>query len=397
MFRELFEYPFFSFLFIGLFLTAFNVRAITLSEAVNEQLAYVSVPCDTLLGGDDFSVLTGELASVICSRAFPLGGAPQNTEGSAASLSSLSSSSMTGLKGKEQAQEVQLGAKWTMFLTGESEVLNSDGSYSEDGYESNAARMVIGATYAQSTQTDFGIAFTIQKHKGDYDQGGDFETESGGIRALVSHYISSQLFFQATAGFDKVSSMRSRLAIFEEYAGAGLLFSASGEAKSDFDYDQTELSFLVGYNYSYGSITLVPTAGITWLESDYGTFSETGSSGLELTFHDDKVDSLQSRIGVQATMAVSTGFGVVIPQLDATWIHENEHDSRQVNVSFTQDTRAKRFYYDTQALDSNFIELGAGAVFVFSAGKQMFIRAQSILKHDYYDNYVVSAGLNIEL
>ena len=370
-------------------------QAVTLSEAVNAQLETVSLPCDRLLGTDTITVLTGELAD-ICSRAVPFGSTPQNTAGSGANLSSLSSST-TEMMGREEREEVQIGPRWTLFFTGESEVLNRDSTYSEDGFDSNAARLLAGASYAMNPRTNLGLAINLQKHDGEYNHGGDFKADSKGARALASHYFSEQLFIQAVAGYDSVSSQRSRPALFEEYFNGGLVFSREGKPDSDFNYGQTEFSLLAGYNMALGKVTLTPQLGVTRLDIDYGTYSETGNSGLELTFHDDQFKSLQSKLGVQTTLAISTGFGVVLPQLDINWIKEYENESRRVNVSFTQDTRAKQFYYDTEALDDSFFEVGLGAVFVLPGGNQIFIWGQSLLGHELYDSYVLSAGLSIEL
>lgn len=381
----------------GLLLTAsYNVNALTLNDAVNAQLATVTLPCDRLLGADPATVLTGGLLT-LCGRTVPFGSTPQSTGGGAANLSSLSSTAMTVMQEGQAHEEMQIGAKWTLFVTAENETLNRDVTNIEDGFDSDAVRLIAGGTYVLNPKTDLGFALNTQRHEGDYTNGGNFKTTTTGIRLMGSMHISDQLFLQTLAGYDSVSSQRTRAATFDERFNGGLVFLRQGTPSSDFDYTQTELSVLAGYNYMKGSFTLTPQLGLTWLDINYGTFREAGSSGLELTFHDDKRQSLQSAVGLQTTMAISTGFGVVIPQLDLRWKHEFADDARQVNVSFTQDSRAKQFSYDTEAGDRNYFELGAGIGFVFSQGKQAFVRIQTLLSHDYYDNYLVTAGLNIEL
>jgi len=373
-----------------------DARALTLNEAVNAQLETISLPCDRLLGSDPATVLSGGLAD-ICARAVPFGSTPQAAGGSAANLSTLSSSSMTAMQEGQVREETQIGSQWTLFFTAEGESLDRDVTEGEDGFDSTALRLVAGAIYAPTTSTDIGFAFTRQRHDGDYVNGGNFEADTNGLRVLATSYLTDQLFLQAMAGYDWVSSQRARAATFEEYFNGGLVFSREGEPYSDFEYNQTEVSLLAGYNYARGNMTLTPQLGVTWLNTDYGTYSEAGNSGLELTFHDDQRESLQSSLGLQAAMAISTGFGVAIPQLDVYWKHEFEDKSRRVNVSFTQDTRAQQFSYDTEAGDSNFAEVGAGLAFVFSQGNQAFIRVQTLLEHEFYESYIISAGLNIAL
>jgi uncharacterized protein YhjY with autotransporter beta-barrel domain len=386
-----------SFTAVLLLATPWSLSALTLNEAVNAELDTIgSAPCERLLGTDPVTVLSGNLAT-ICSRAVPLGNAPQSSATGAATLSSMSSSAAAQTQDQELREETQLGSQWTLFLTAEFEQLDRDVTDAADGFDSNAARLLAGTTYALNPNANMGLAFTTQRHSGDYTNGGDFEANTNGIRLLASWYVSDRAFLQANAGYDKVSSERSRAAAFEEYQNGGLIFFQEGQPISDFDYNQTELSLVAGYEYSWQSVTLTPQLGITWLNIDYGTYSETDDSGLALTYHDDERESLQSALGLQATMAIGAGFGVVIPQLDLHWIHEYEDKSREVNVSFTQDTRSAQFAYDTEAGDRNFFELGAGASFVFSHGNQAFVRLQTLLGHEFYDNYIVAAGVNIEL
>jgi uncharacterized protein YhjY with autotransporter beta-barrel domain len=381
----------------GLLLAAsysYDAYALTLSEAVNAQLETISLPCQRLLGSDPVSVLTGGLAD-ICARVVPFGSTPQSTGGSAANLSTLSSSSNISMQDGQILEETQIGSQWTLFVTAEGETLDRDVTEGEDGFDSNALRLLLGGTYSPSAKTDIGFAFTTQRHDGDYTNGGNFEADSNGARVLATSYMTDQLFMQVMAGYDWVSSERARAATFEEYFNGGLVYSAEGQPFSDFDYNQTEVSVLAGFNYARGNTTLTPQLGITWLNIDYGTYSESGDSGLELTFHDDERESLQSTVGLQAAMAISSDFGVTIPQLDVHWKHEFADKSRKVNVSFTQDTRAQQFSYDTEAGDRNYVEAGAGVAFVFSQGNQAFIRIQTLLEHDFYESYLLSAGLNI--
>lgn len=97
------------------------------------------------------------------------------------------------------------------------------------------------------------------------------------------------------------------------------------------------------------------------------------------------------------TNAISTHFGVVLPQFDLRWKHEFADKSRQVNVSFVQDTRNKIFTYDTEAADPDFFEISAGASFVFAKGAQTFFRVQSVLGQQYYQSTSINLGVNIRL
>jgi len=380
------------------FISTFTAHALTLSEAVDQQLKTISVPCDNFLASG--GVPTGTLANDICGRVFPAGSTASSSTDSTVNLDSLSSNIKASNQQQVVHEETQLAPQWTMFATGELERLNRDTTTAEDGYKSNAFRLLGGVTHFLNNQTNVGLALTMQLHKGDYDNGGDFNAKTVGIRAFASHQISEALFIQATAGYDRINSQRKRVATFDELYSSGVSdtrFIATGTPKSDFYYNQTEFSILSGYQYESGEFTLTPQLGINWRNINYGTFSESGESGLELTFHDDYRRSLQGVVGIQATINHSTSYGVLIPELDVSWIREYADKSRTVHVSFTQDLAAKQFSFDTEAGDRNYAEVAAGLSMVLPHGRQLFIRAQTQINRNHYDSRTVNLGFNMEL
>lgn len=282
-------------------------------------------------------------------------------------------------------------------MTADFGTLNRDYTIQEDGYKSHLLNILAGSTYAINAHNTLGLALTLQQHTGDYLSGGDFKDTATGMRIIESYHPTDNFFMQAVAGYDSVSSQRNRAAEFTELSSGSVIFSQSGTPYADYKYNQTELALMAGYNYSAGSFTLTPQLGLTWLNADYGTYSEAGSSGLELTIHNDKRESLQSSLGILGSNTISTSFGVMIPQFEVRWKHEFADKSRQVDVSFVGDTRGIIFSYDTQATDRNFFEVGAGLGFVYAKGVQSFIRIQTIVGQQYYHGTTATLGLNMEL
>ena len=378
---------------ILLFLFTNTVHALTLSEAVNAQLESISVPCENFLnaGGE----APGGLA-VICSRFAPANSPTQASTGSSANLSALSSTTEIN-KHQQLHEETQLAPQWTLFITGEKQTLNHDVTAAEDGYNSTALRLLGGVTYAWDAKTNFGLAVSRQSHKGDYNSGGDFDAQAKGMRITGSRQLTDAWFIQAAAGYDWVGTQRSRSARFEEYLSGILSLSAQGTPSADFNYHQSEVALLTGYEFVFNNISVLPQLGLTWLNIDYGKYSETGNSGLELTYYNDKRQSIQSSIGVQATMTHGTAYGVLIPELAFHLINEYADKSREVHVSFTHDSAATQFSFDTEAGDRSYAEVAAGLSMVLAHGKQLFIRAQTQINHDHYNSRTLNLGINLEL
>jgi outer membrane autotransporter protein len=85
---------------------------------------------------------------------------------------------------------------------------------------------------------------------------------------------------------------------------------------------------LTGYDHPVGMFTIGPRAGINWTNTHVNDYSENGSTGLELKYDDQYANSLQSILGLQAQAAVSTTMGVLVPQVNADYIHEFANSQR---------------------------------------------------------------------
>ncbi len=384
------------------------VSAQSLNEAIYEQLEFgAELACTELTAGysdPDNIRFTGGLAD-ICGTAFPSGGVGgSSAEGGSATPSISTPNIMKKVTSTADSDHennpnyVGLTKNWGLFFTAEAETLDRDATELEGGYDSNRHRFIFGSTYRFSTKSAVSLAIDLNEHEGDYDNGdGEFDTSSQGLRLLGSFRPTNNTFINILAGYDDISTERTRTSSLS-YLEVGIpIASYSGAPTADYDYNQYAISIDGGYDFQTGKYTFTPTVGLSWSNIDYGTYSEAGNSGFELTYYDVEDESLQSTIGLITTTSFGTSFGAINPQLGIVWHHEFEDDQDRTEVSFTGDTFNKRFSYETDAPDSDFFNLSVGAVLLFKNGLQGFVNVQTLLGHEYYDNTIASLGLRYEL
>ena len=152
---------------------------------------------------------------------------------------------------------------------------------------------------------------------------------------------------------------------------------------------------LVAYDLPIANVTISPFAAADWRHTQFNTFSETGSSGLELKFHRDKITLLQSNLGVRASVAWRVGSWTFVPLASGSWKHEFENDQRNVEVSFVDDSRSKRFTYQTNAPDRNWGEINAGLIAVLPNGIQASANYRTIVGNSLFDSRAVMASLRV--
>ena len=98
--------------------------------------------------------------------------------------------------------------------------------------------------------------------------------------------------------------------------GTGVSADIVRTATSSTTADTTQ--FAVGGSYhglSTGNFVVTPTAEISYYKSEIDAFVETGALGVDLEFQAQEVESIQARIGANASLTYSTDFGIVAPFL----------------------------------------------------------------------------------
>jgi outer membrane autotransporter protein len=112
--------------------------------------------------------------------------------------------------------------------------------------------------------------------------------------------------------------------------------------------------------------TIGPRAGLNYVYNDQEDYNESGGNGLALSYSGLNQSSLQTTLGAVATMPISTGFGVVQPQIGVSWVHEFLNDSRNVQAEYRDSPNPAAtgftFKREQPARDWAVIDLGVSVV-----------------------------------
>jgi outer membrane autotransporter protein len=257
-----------------------------------------------------------------------------------------------------------------------------------------------------------GAMFTYLRNDGDFDAGGDFDTDSQGITLYASFVPSPATFFDLSAGFARKDHGVNRRANFVEFDNGGNTNTFDGIVNSDTDGEEISVGGSFGYDRSKGSFTYGPRFSLNWIQTRIDGYSEAGggagtvpvggirgAAGLALVYAEQEVDSLQSVVGFQGSVASSKGFGVLVFQSNADYVHEFSNSQRFVNVRFVQDFRPdpQTFRFQTERPVRDFFNVGVSLVAVFPNGVQTFVNLEAMIGNEQFDNYAATLGVRFEL
>lgn len=286
------------------------------------------------------------------------------------------------------------------FGSGVVEALNRNVSTFQDGYLSTNVGFTAGADYRLSRQIVAGGAFSYSNQNGSFTNGGSFSTNGYSVTMFGSYAPTDKTFAQVSGGFTHNDhSVDRAINVFIAGVAGGPDRVARGFASSDTTSDVFSLNVLTGYDQPVGMFTVGPRIGLNYTNTHIHDYTEQGNTGVELKLNDQWVNSLQSTLGVQGQAAISTGFGVLVPQVNADYIHEFANSQRFLTARFAYDVRATPtfFTFQNEVPVRNYFNLGAGLQAVLPNGLQPFVNFRAMVGNNQFDNYAGTFGLRVEM
>ena len=292
------------------------------------------------------------------------------------------------------------------FSSGLVESLNRDVTTFQDGYKSNILGITAGADYRFSKKLLAGLALSYSNADGDFRSGGNFSTNSYGGTLFAAYLPTDRTFMQVTGGYTRNKYLVARTASARVADDTRLptpdpvINDVSGIASSNSHGNVFNLGLMTGYDHPISRFTIGPRVGVNYSNTKIGDYGETGGTGVELKYDDQWINSLQSVLGVQGSAAFSTGLGVLVPQLNADYIHEFSNSQRFINVQFAQDFRganATKFRFQNDVPVRNYFNLGTGLMMVLPNGWQPYVNFRAMVGNEQFNNYAGMFGLRIEL
>jgi uncharacterized protein YhjY with autotransporter beta-barrel domain len=286
------------------------------------------------------------------------------------------------------------------FASGLVEALNRDITTFQDGYKSMILGFSAGMDYRFSKNVVAGLVGNFSNTDGEFSGGGTFSTNSYGGLAFASILPTDKTFIQMTAGYNRNDYSISRLATaLVTSTAVGDDRTVNSFASSNSNGDVLNLGALAGYDHPIGRFVIGPRAGVNYSKTHVGSYAENGGGGIGLQYNDQNIHSLQSTLGIQGSTAFSTGIGVLVPQVNADYIHEFANSQRYIGVQFTEDQRANptQFAFQNEVPVRDYFNLATGLVAILRNGWQPFVNFRAMVGNNQFDNYAGTFGLRIEL
>ena len=299
---------------------------------------------------------------------------------------------------------------WSLFANVEGEWFEQDRpAYSnERGFDGDRFRATIGTDYRIGMSSHVGLMVHYEGYSSKFDKelpgvnfipqanAGSIKSETIAFTAFMSHTFGENLLLDASAGYGWTDNEFRRNAVFQPSSRTLLVnVNTLGKADGDMLYASAGL----GYDAYAGALAFGPYVRGRYVRTTIDAYQEAdlSNSALNLNVSKQKATSLTSVVGARASYAISTSFGVVLPQVRFEFEHEYKDDPRVTLTSFVNDPRGTEFFaIINDAPDRNYFNAGAGLVFVLPNGVMPFVDYEALLGYRNFDRHRVTAGIRFE-
>jgi len=291
---------------------------------------------------------------------------------------------LSGYYGGAANSDLFTGNRFSVFLSGSSVDGSQDNTDFETGYDLTTDHYTLGADMQLNAEWLLGVAYGTTDTELNYSS--DFQDYSNNDS---DHYLLYSSWYRRNFAVDMTLGYSSG-----EFETRRQLPDAEAIGKTD--NDMVYLSAAGAYDFSQGSWTYGPLAGLDYLNGDIDAFAEQGESVWNAQYDNQEVKSLIYTLGAQASYAHSFSWGVVLPFGKAVWRYELE-DDRDLIVGRFAINPSEDFTIIPDEPDASWYEVSAGLSVIFAHGISAFISYEEVLHYEDTDLYTVSAGARIEL
>lgn len=279
---------------------------------------------------------------------------------------------------------------FSLFASADYQNFDKDTTRFETGFDRDTVGGTVGADYLFSNGLVLGTAVSYAHEDGSYEGGGGFDHDAYGILVYGSVVPITNMFVDVVAGYTRKDYSFDRRASFSVPG-----FSVTGSTRGATDGNEFRIGVNTGYDFLLDRFTFGPRVGVNYRETTIAGYRESGRTGLELSYDNQNIQSLTTTVGLFGSAALSTGFGVIVPQATVEYVHEFLDDQRSVGFRLVQDLNQNRLLFQTDPPDRDYFNLGVGVSMVLANGLQPFLNFRELVGYNNRHSHTVTLGLRV--
>ena len=299
-----------------------------------------------------------------------------------------------------------------LFANGIFSVGDRDPTSNEAGFDFHTYGVIAGVDYRVNPQLVVGGTFVYHSTKNDLNNpnslvmsslstsvnAGSADTHSYGFSLFGTYYVLEQFYVDGVLGFGWNKYSLDRVI---SYNLGGDTPPVNQIARADPNGNQFSFSIGAGYDFRQGALTFGPLFGLRYFKLKIDKYKEKINNtlpgfGWALAQASQDVESFTTDVGGRVSYAISTGVGVLLPQVRIEWEHEFKNDSRLLTAWFVNDPELQPILFTTGSPDRNSFTLGVSVSTTLPRGIAAFFDYETVLGLENVHGHFFTLGMRGE-
>ncbi|HWT16950.1 MAG TPA: autotransporter outer membrane beta-barrel domain-containing protein, partial [Patescibacteria group bacterium] len=294
-------------------------------------------------------------------------------------------------------------SRWGFFATGTIGRGKRDPDTFDPGFEYDSYDITAGIDHRLTDSWILGGALGLNRNNTDLpDDRGSMDASGWSVSGYASYFNASAWYADAVLSWGSNHFDLDRRINYgiDSLAGSRTLINQIASASPD--GDRTSLSLSLGRDFNRGAWTFGPYVRASYSKLDFDAYTETMSdpagpgSGLALAVDARTLKSLQGVIGGKFSYAVSTSWGVLVPNAQFEWVKEFEDDPEMLVSRFAFDPTNTAILVESDRIDGDYVNLGLGLSGVFANGRSAYVYYEHVAGQDRMRSDSLAIGVRIE-
>lgn len=275
--------------------------------------------------------------------------------------------------------------RWGAFVNGNVEIGRQSTTDAQSGFKTTTKVVTVGADYRFPSNHVLGAAIAFPKADTDLDNGNGNQTAKGyGFSVFGSYVPIKNAYIDGilNVGHNKYDSQRTQM--------------LGGFATSHTNGNQLGLAVSAGYEFNRGALALTPFARLEYIDAKVNGFEESGNSKEALSISEQRIKATTLTVGGQASYALSTSWGVLMPNARIELQHVADRNIKDVTALIPGDPTVLPGTIPILGEDRTFGTYALGLSAVFPRGVSAFFNYEQLFGKDNFSDRHYTLGVRIE-
>jgi outer membrane autotransporter protein len=261
--------------------------------------------------------------------------------------------------------------RWGVFVNGDVDVGRQTATETQTGFKVTSKGITLGGDYRFPGNNVLGASVGFLKADTDLDAGAGTQSAKGYSFSLYGSYVPQQNAYIdgiLNVGHNKYDSNRQ---------------ASIDSFRSSTNGNQWGLAVSAGYAFNRGPLALTPYGRVEYVDAKVNGFSESGNPDAALVINGLKIAGTTLTLGGQASYAISTSWGVLLPNARLELQHLAQRSADDVSARIVnQDVASPSAQIPILGEDRNFGNFAVGVSAVFPRGVSAFFNYQQLFGKD---------------